>query len=208
CFIGDVVGLGKTYVGAELVRQLQYEERRDSHPLIICPAGLQPMWRRVNELFGLGAAVVSMSAIAPPTVAEFDEERGAYVDTPANGRGLDLVTAYGGRGVVLIDEVHNFRNPGAARYRALAHYLASGDHKVVLLSATPQNLGPADIYHQLRLFLDDLDHGLDLEPLSLQDYFRAVQRWYAFKIESDNYLQDYQQWQASIGKRSAKRLPP
>jgi hypothetical protein len=60
CFIGDVVGLGKTYVGAEIVRQLQLAEPRGRHPLIVSPAGLIPMWERFNEMFGLGAEVVSM----------------------------------------------------------------------------------------------------------------------------------------------------
>jgi hypothetical protein len=55
-----------------------------------------------------------------------------------------------------------------------------------LLSATPQNLGPSDIYHQLGLFLGDLDHGLNPEPLHLEEYFRAVQRWYAYRVELEN----------------------
>jgi hypothetical protein len=46
-----VVGLGKTFVGAELLRQLSFTER--GHPLIICPAGLIPMslieWQLTGE---------------------------------------------------------------------------------------------------------------------------------------------------------------
>lgn len=48
CYIGDVVGLGKTYIGAELLRQLKQSYPRDGNPLKICPAGLIPMWERVN----------------------------------------------------------------------------------------------------------------------------------------------------------------
>ena len=75
---------------------------------------------------------------------------------------------------MLVDEAHNFRNVNR-RSRGLRDYLESGDHKVVLLSATPQNLGPMDIYRQLRLFLDDTDHGLNIEPVSLEEYFRNAQ---------------------------------
>ena len=89
-------------------------------------------------------------------------------------------------GIVLVDEAHNFRHEATRRYQGLAEYLTSGEHKLVLLSATPQNLGPADIYHQLRLFLDDIDHGLDLEPIHLRDYFRCVQRWYEYRVEVEN----------------------
>ncbi|HET8629731.1 MAG TPA: helicase-related protein, partial [Thermomicrobiales bacterium] len=208
CFIGDVVGLGKTYVGAELVRQLQFNEPRGRHPLIVCPAGLIPMWETIAERFGLGAEVVSMSAIVPPPAARFDEERAAYVDeAPATG-GINLLERYPDRGVVLVDEVHNFRHPGTRRYRALYDYLWGGEHKIVLLSATPQNLGPADIYHQLRLFLDDLDHGLNLDPVNLEDYFRAVQRWYQYRIEVDNWQQDYQRWQVASGSGRGRHTPP
>ena len=208
CFIGDVVGLGKTYIGAELVRQLQYDAPPGSHPLIICPAGLVPMWEVISERFGLGAEVVSMSAIVPPALARFDEEAEEYLDDEPTAQGIDLLARYANRGVVLVDEVHNFRNAGTRRYRALSNYLWSGQHKVVLLSATPQNLGPADIYHQLHLFLDDLDHGLNIEPLNLEDYFRAVQRWYLYRLELENWEEEYRRWQAASRKSGAKREPP
>jgi len=187
CFIGDVVGLGKTYIGAEVVRQLQLSEPAGRHPLIVCPAGLMPMWEMVSERFGLGAQVVSMSNIAPAPGAQFDEESGEYVDAEWSGGGIEIEAAYPTRGVVLVDEAHNFRNASTRRYRALYDYLWSGDRKVVLLSATPQNLGPTDIYHQLRLFLDDLDHGLNIEPLHLKEYFSAVQHWYAYEVELENW---------------------
>jgi len=200
CFIGDVVGLGKTYIGAELVRQLQFGEPAGRYPLIVCPAGLMPMWEAISERFGLGAAVVSMSAIIPPPEAQFDEESGGYVEP---GLAIEV-----GSGVVLVDEAHNFRNPGSRRYAALSGYLWRGEHKVVLLSATPQNLGPLDIYHQLRLFLDDVDHGLNLEPLSLQEYFGAVAQWYAYRVELENWQLDYTRWQMETQAPRARRTAP
>ncbi len=208
CFVGDVVGLGKTYVGAELVRQLQFTEPPGRHPLIVCPAGLVSMWEGIAERFGIGAEVVSMSAIGPPPALAFDEEHGAYVEDVPTGPGVNLQQAFPNRGVVLVDEVHNFRNPASRRYAALSRYLWGGDHRVVLLSATPQNLGPADIYHQLRLFLDALTHGLDLEPLHLENYFRAVQRWYEYRVGLENWKEDYQRWQAMQGLTKGKPQPP
>ena len=206
CFIGDVVGLGKTYIGAELLRQLAYTEK--GKPLIICPAGLIPMWERINELFNLGADVVSMSAIVPPGGLVFDEEEEVYVDDESQTLGVVLAERYPNRGPVLIDEVHNFRNPLARRHRAIVDYLAGGDHKVVLMSATPQNLGPKDVYYQLRLFLDEVDHGLSIEPLRLEDYFNAVQKWYEYRLEFENWEQDYTRWQLEPKKRGVKKAPP
>ena len=192
CYVGDVVGLGKTFIGAELLRQLRVSYPNDGPPLILCPAGLRPMWRHFNERFGLGAEVVSHSVITSPPSAEFDEELGRYVDAEPVGQGIVLEQEYPNRGPVLVDEAHNFRNINK-RYVGLSSYLESGDHKVVLLSATPQNLGPRDIYRQLRLFLDETEHGLNIEPVGLEDFFRCAETWHRYRAEHENYLQDYRE---------------
>ena len=206
CYVGDVVGLGKTYVGAELLRQLQFSYPNDGNPLILCPAGLRPMWQLFNERFSLGAEVVSHSMIAAPPESDFDEELGRYVDVAPPGRGIVLTDKYANRGPVLVDEAHNFRNVNQ-RSLGLIDYLESGDHKVVLLSATPQNLGPMDIYRQLRLFLDDTDHGLNIEPVSLEAYFRNAQEWLAYRAQYENYEAEFADWQ-DRGGRETPPLPP
>ena len=196
CYIGDVVGLGKTYIGAELLRQLPVSYPHDGPPLILCPAGLRPMWQRFNERFGLGAEVVSHSMIRAVPDPEFDEELGRYVDADPSEYGVLLQEAYPNRGPVLVDEAHNFRNINQ-RSRGLRDYLEAGDHKVILLSATPQNLGPMDIYRQLRLFLDETNHGLSIEPLNLAEYFQNARRWLAYRAEDENYRAEYAAWQAN-----------
>ena len=206
CYVGDVVGLGKTFVGAELLRQLRVSYPNDGPPLILCPAGLKPMWERFNELFQLGAAVVSHSVIRSAPDTEFDEETGRYVDAEAPGHGVDLQSAYPGRGPVLVDEAHNFRNVNQ-RSEGLCQYLAGAEHKVVLMSATPQNLGPMDIYRQLVLFLDDTDHGLNIEPANLEQYFHNALRWMEYRAEYENYQAEFDAWSHQESK-SAPPLPP
>ena len=186
CYIGDVVGLGKTFIGAELLRQLRVSYPNDGPPLILCPAGLRPMWERFNEEFGLGAEVVSHSMIRAVPDPQFDEELGRYVDAQTPEHGLILQDRYANRGPVLVDEAHNFRNINQ-RSLGLSQYLDAGDHKVILLSATPQNLGPMDIYRQLRLFLDETNHGLNIEPINLEEYFRNARRWHEYRAEYENY---------------------
>ncbi len=206
CYVGDVVGLGKTFVGAELLRQLRVSYPNDGPPLILCPARLKPMWQLFNERFGLGAEVVSHSVIAPPPGDEFDEELGRYVDVEPSGHGVVLANAYPGRGPVLVDEAHNFRNVNR-RSRGLTHYLESGDHKVALLSATPQNMGPMDVYRQLRLFLDDTEHGLNIEPVSLEAYFGNAQKWLKYRADYENYEAEFGAWQGG-GSAGTPPLPP
>ena len=206
CYIGDVVGLGKTFIGAELLRQLRVSYPNEGPPLILCPARLKPMWEVFNERFALGAEVVSHSMISAPAETEFDEDLGRYVDAAQPGHGIVLEQTYRNRGPVLVDEAHNFRNINR-RSRGLTSYLESGDHKLILLSATPQNLGPMDIYRQLRLFLHDTEHGLNIEPVSLESYFHNAQLWLAYRAEYENYEAEFRVWQASASV-GAPPLPP
>ena len=207
CYIGDVVGLGKTYIGAQLLRELQFSHRNDGPPLILCPAGLIPMWRRFNEEFGLGAEVVSHSMIRAVPDPAFDEDLGRYVDAQPPEHGLILQEHYANRGPVLVDEAHNFRNRNQ-RSEGLRQYLEAGDHKVILLSATPQNLGPMDIYRQLRLFLDETDHGLNIEPINLEEYFRNARRWHEFRAEYENYRAENEAWKQSGGRGTSPTDQP
>ncbi len=205
CYIGDVVGLGKTFIGAELLRQLRNSYPNDGPPLILCPAGLKPMWEQFNERFGLGAAVVSHSLISAVPAPEFDEELGRYVDAEAPEHGIILEQEYPNRGPVLVDEAHNFRNINQ-RSRGLRDYLDAGDHKVILLSATPQNLGPMDIYRQLRLFLDNTEHGLNIEPVNLEDYFHNARLWLEYQVDFENYRADYEEWERT-GQKGSPPVP-
>ena len=203
CYIGDVVGLGKTFIGAEILRQLRVSYPNEGMPLIIAPAGLRPMWQRVNETFGLGAEVISHSIITSAPDAEFNEELGRYIDADVSGHGIILEQEYPNRGPVLVDEAHNFRNINR-RSTGLRNYLDESDHKVILLSATPQNLGPRDIYRQLRLFLDETNHGLNIEPLALEDYFRNAELWHHYRAEFENFRAEFKDWQ----KNGTTKTPP
>ena len=158
CYIADVVGMGKTYVGAEILRRLNASDRDAGDPLIICPASLRDMWERTCNLFGLhDADVLSRGRLTEATVA--------------NDRSLQKMLR--NAGPVLIDEAHGFRN-NSQRRRVLLNLLKGAKrHKVILLSATPQNLAPRDILHQLELFLDSNRHGLPGITGNLSQYFPA-----------------------------------
>ncbi len=203
CYIGDVVGLGKTFVGAELLRQLQFSYPNDGRPLVLCPSGLIPMWQAFNERFQLGAEIVSHSMIVPAGAPQFNEELGRYVDSERPTRGIVLQERYSDRGPILVDEAHNFRNTNQ-RSEGLREFLDAGDHKVVLISATPQNLGPMDIYRQLTLFLDDRDHGLPIEPVSLEAYFGNAQQWLDHQSSTAAYKAEFVEWE----RRRTQATPP
>ena len=158
CYIADVVGMGKTYVGAELLRRLSITERDAGDPLIICPASLREMWERACMEFGLDDAdVMSRGRLTEANVA--------------GDRSLQKLLR--NAGPVLIDEAHGFRN-NSQRRRVLLNLLkGTKPHKVILLSATPQNLAPTDILRQLELFLNPNQHGLTGISGNLSQYFPA-----------------------------------
>ena len=53
CYIADVVGRGKTYIGAEILRRLALKDSQaGGDPLVICPPRLAAMWERVCDRFG------------------------------------------------------------------------------------------------------------------------------------------------------------
>lgn len=190
-FISDVVGLGKSYIGSAIVKY--FEQVENARPLILCPPALRPMWERYNEVHHLNAQVESSGLLSS--------------SNEANARNR-LFEHYENRDFILVDESHNFRNPGAQRYQILQEFLTMGDKKSCFLTATPRNKSAWDIYHQFKLFHPDDDTNLPLEPAHLREYFRHLEngtrdlrvllqhilirrtrnhilRWYGYDAETD-----------------------
>jgi superfamily II DNA or RNA helicase len=158
CFVADVVGLGKSYIGAAIVKHFERVER--ARPLIICPAALQEMWEHYNEVYSLNARVLPMSLLRE------NEENNFLIDSEK----------YRDRDFVLVDESHNFRNPDSQRYHVLQDFLQNGERKCVLLTATPRNKSAWDIYNQIHLFHPGDITFLPIDPPNLRDYFKEVEK--------------------------------
>jgi hypothetical protein len=135
--LGDVVGLGKTFMATALARLM--EDRHDLQTLILCPPNLAPMWEDFRHRYGLRGCVKSL---------------GKVVD--------DLPQLIRHR-LVIVDESHNLRNREGRRYLAVRNYIAQNADFTVLLSATPFNKEFSDVANQLRLFLSD-DDDLGVRP--------------------------------------------
>lgn len=157
CFVADVVGLGKSYIGAAIVKH--FERTEGSRPLILCPRPLEEMWVNYNERFQLNAQILPISML------QEDEKRG--VDLLSDVR-------YRDRDFILVDESHHFRNKDSQRYMELQRYLAVG-RKVCLLTATPRNSWVWDVYNQLKLFHPEDTTFLPIDPPNLKEYFRLIE---------------------------------
>lgn len=157
-FIADVVGLGKSYIGAAIVKH--FERTEHARPLIICPATLVEMWERYNEVYQLNARVLSMGYLR-----EYDEG------------GMNVLlndVRYRDRDFVLIDESHNLRYPDTQRYKMVQAFLAVG-RRCCFLTATPRNKSTWDVYHQIKLFHQDDKTDLPVDPPDLKAYFRLIE---------------------------------
>jgi len=135
--IGDVVGLGKTFMAVALARIFQDDHGTET--LIICPKNLVSMWQDYVHQYRMAAKVMSISAVI-----------NELPDTPRYR-------------LVLIDESHNLRNREGRRYRAIKEYIEKNTSKCILLSATPYNKTYLDLSSQLQLFVA-ADQDLAIRP--------------------------------------------
>ena len=129
--IGDVVGLGKTYVGTALLKYLQLQEYR---PLIICPPTLEPMWQRFCADYEVDAKILSRGKLSQDSFELYQD----YL--------------YKDRDLVLLDESHHFRNHTSRQYENLQQFMQARDAKAILLTATPFSNTATDIKNQIMLF--------------------------------------------------------
>jgi superfamily II DNA or RNA helicase/HKD family nuclease len=125
--IADVVGLGKSIIAAAIAYNL------DLDTLIISPPHLIQQWEDYKVEFRVrGPRVMSSGNIK----AIYE----TYSDSP---KPL----------LIVIDEAHRFRNEDTGDYQLLHQICRSNpDNKVILLTATPFNNSPKDIFALIKLF--------------------------------------------------------
>lgn len=108
-FISDVVGLGKTYIGAMLAKRLR------GRKLIICPPVLKENWERVLWEFDVSAKVESLGKL--DSILKIDADSYDYV---------------------FIDEAHRFRNDDNDTYAKL-HEICNGKKVVLISATPQNN---------------------------------------------------------------------
>ncbi|MBC7334341.1 MAG: helicase, partial [Actinobacteria bacterium] len=155
-FISDVVGLGKSFIGSAII---DYYHKRGKRALIICPPRLMEMWKHYDTYYDLGAEILSMGMLS-------------------QDNGFGIINKYKDKEIILIDESHNFRNSENNRYRNLLEFLSQhkdkNQKKLVLLTATPQNNSPYDVYNQIKLFHHEDETNIPITPSNLRDFINNV----------------------------------
>jgi superfamily II DNA/RNA helicase len=162
-FLADVVGTGKTVMAALLAKKFIINNGAKTKVLVVYPPTLEKNWKSTFKEFRIDEKCHFVANGSLNKIVEGDHN---YSDKER----YDLI---------LVDEAHKFRNHRSQQFQNLQIICKSGrenigniegfEKKVVLISATPLNNKPEDIYYLISLFQDIRNSGLS-EP-NLQKYF-------------------------------------
>lgn len=176
--VADEVGLGKTYLAGEVIRDAT-EERRQ-RVLIICPAALKTsMWLPFLSKHGFRLTDVMSYAEVRLRMDPEHEDHQKFVNQ---------VRDYA---MIVVDEAHNLRNSGAEQSKAIDRVILEGKYpkKVVLLTATPVNNSLQDLDTLVRYFIRDDARFANLDIPSIRKYIRRAQDMDPENLTPDHLFQ-------------------
>lgn len=162
--IADVVGLGKSVIAALIAKNL------DKRTMIICPPGL----------------IGDKNAKNPSGWYEYVYGFELNCEVESRGKLIDIANSIDNKNieVVIVDEAHYFRNQDTEDYEALMKICR--DRIVILLTATPFNNSPADIFALLKLFIIPGKSGITINQ-DLESMFNG----YGNRFKKLSYIMKY-----------------
>jgi len=150
--LADVVGLGKSIIASAIARNL------DMKTVIIAPPHLIPQWEDYKEEFGIRGSKVFSSGKISEVYEKYQEPNEPML--------------------FVLDEAHRYRNEDTDNYKLL-HQISRGhpENKIVLLTATPFNNDPKDVFALIKLFQTPGQSTIrSIDNLSLR-YRELIQRY-------------------------------
>ncbi len=169
--IADSVGLGKSFLAGELLRQtIQHERKR---ALLIAPAALRDgSWARFAYRFQLGIETISFNELA-------DEKA-------LGGTRKQLQSHPAEYSLIVVDEAHALRNAETKAAAALRRLLQGDPPKqLVLMTATPVNNSLWDLYNLLQFFVGHDAVFAELGISSLKRKFDEAVKTDPFSLKPD-----------------------
>ena len=161
--IADGVGLGKTFIGGELIKDV-LKNRRGERVLLIAPAVLRD---------GTWDWFIKQYSIPSFEVLSY-QEFGNLPDFGGNGQ-TRLRFPVNDYEMIIVDEAHALRNPNTIWVQALRRMLQGHPpKKLVLMTATPVNNSLWDLYNLLSYFVGHDAAFANQGIRSLRQRFRAA----------------------------------
>lgn len=179
-FLADVVGLGKTVVAAMIAKRFRIANgSQNTKILVVYPPALERNWKETFRDFRLDKDTKFITNGSLEKILD------------GNNHNYWPKEDYD---LILVDEAHRYRNHTSQMFDNLQRICKSkrngeglvGDEKkkVILISATPLNNRPADIYYQLQLFQDA--RRSSLTETNLQTFFGPIIKEYRDIIRDAN----------------------
>ena len=166
--IADEVGLGKTFIAAEILKEYMRKRQR---ALLICPAALRDSsWDKFTNDYSLYIETLSFEEIAQ------DKQLYHPIHRP-NSDSENLKRKIDEYQLIIIDEAHNYRNPDSQfRAGALRKLLYGPRKDILMLTATPVNNSLWDLYNLTLFFLKQDSLLADKGILSIRRRFEDAMR--------------------------------
>ncbi len=155
-FLSDVVGLGKTVIAAMITKRFIIENGiNNTKVLVVYPPAVEKNWKTTFDRFG----ITNVKFVSNGSLKKIlDTENYDYWQPEE----YDLI---------LVDESHKFRNHKTGIFQQLQEIckyprintgkIEGRKKKIMLISATPLNNSPEDLYHQILLFQNPRQSTLD-----------------------------------------------
>ena len=201
-FLSDVVGLGKTIVATMIAKKFLIENGYEhTKILVVYPPAVEQNWKSTFKDFGIDkyAKFITNGSLSKV----LDEEDYNYW----NAEEYDLV---------LVDEAHKFRSHTTSAFEQLQEIckmprLEAGNipgykKKVMLISATPMNNSPADIYNEILLFQDPRHCTIDGVSNLTAFFSPLIKEFKRLRKNNKTSIEDFKRLAEKVRDRIIKPL--
>lgn len=201
-FLADVVGLGKTVIATMIAKKFLIENGRDNTKiLVVYPPAVEQNWKTTFKDFGIDKYTQFVSNGSLSKILDDDNYNYWNADE------YDLV---------LVDEAHKFRNHTTGAFQQLQEickmprvetgYIPGYKKKVMLISATPMNNTPADIYYQILMFQDPRHCTIDGVPNLTAFFSPLVVEFRKFRKQDNFDIKQFKRLAERVRDRVIKPL--
>lgn len=201
-FLADVVGLGKTVIATMIAKKFLQENGRDNTKiLVVYPPAVEQNWKTTFKDFGIDKYTKFITNGSLNKV--LDEDNYGYW----NADEYDLV---------LVDEAHKFRSHTTNAFEQLQEickmprinqgHIKGYKKKVMLISATPMNNSPADIYNEILLFQDPRHCTIDGVANLTAFFSPLIKEFKRFRNEPEFDLTKFKKLAEQVRDRIIKPL--
>lgn len=201
-FLSDVVGLGKTIVATMIAKKFLIENGYEhTKILVVYPPAVEQNWKSTFKDFCIDkyAKFITNGSLSKV----LDEEDYNYW----NAEEYDLI---------LVDEAHKFRSHTTSAFEQLQEIckmprLETGNipgykKKVMLISATPMNNSPADIYTEILLFQDPRHCTIDGVSNLTAFFSPLIKEFKRLRKNNNTSIEDFKQLAEKVRDRIIKPL--